>query len=242
MKRNISHFTILIAVIALTNMGCNPNYYIPNTQNVPIIKAKGQTNLSFAGNDNQIEFQGAYGVTDNLAIQGNAAMIAPEAEDNGNGGSGRLIDVGVGYYKNLNSYFLLETYGLLGAGKMENHFPSTTATYPNTTGRIRANLYRIGVQPCISFHHPYFSVSASAKVMSLNYFDIDGSLIFEDYDQTVYLTNNKSNIMFEPAITIRGGLKKVKLQIQLLKSINLSNQEFLQDEGLLSIGLNFNFN
>ncbi len=242
MNNCISRFTILMVVIALTNMGCNPNYYIPNTQNVPIIKAKGQTNLSFAGNDNQIEFQGAYGVTGNLAIQGNAAMIAPQAEDNGNGGSGRLIDIGVGYFKNLNSYFLLETYGLLGAGKMENHFPNTTTTYPNTTGRIRANLYRIGVQPCISFHHPYFSVSASTKLMSLNYFDIDGSLIFDNIDQADYLAENKSNVIIEPAITLRGGLKMVKLQIQLLGSFNLSNQEFLQDEGLLSIGLNFNFN
>ncbi len=241
MKRNVLQLAILISVLAVTGMGCNPNYYIPNTQNVPIITAKGQTNLTFAGNENQIEFQGAYGITDELAFQANGGFVAPEAEDNGNGGSGRFMELGFGYYKNLTTGFLVDAYGLIGAGKMENHFPTSVTTYPNTTGKITANLFRVGIQPSISYHHPYFSVSASTKLMTLNYYNIDGSLIFDNIDQTVYLTENKSNILVEPAITIRGGLKKVKLQIQVLRSFNLSNKDFQQDEGLFSVGLNFNF-
>jgi len=241
MKNYQNIFWLFSVLLTLTNFGCNPNYYIPNTQNVPVISAKGQTNLTFAINDNQMEFQGAYGVTENLAIQANTAMIAPEAEDNGNGGSGKLLDVGLGYYYNILPYLLVETYGLAGFGKMENHFPTSVDANPTTTGLISANVYRFGFQPCLSYHHPYFSVTGSTKLMFLNYYDIDGSLIFDGIDQTVYLEDNKSNILVEPAITIRGGLKKVKLQIQLLKSMNLSNKDFQQDDGMISIGLNFNF-
>jgi hypothetical protein len=47
-------------------ISCSPKYYVPNTQNVPLIHAQGQTNLSVAGNGNQVEFQGAYGINDAL--------------------------------------------------------------------------------------------------------------------------------------------------------------------------------
>lgn len=76
---------------------------------------------------------------------------------------------------------------------------------------------------------------------NLNYSNIEGSLIFDNLDQIEFLNNNKSTFIFEPALTLRAGLEKVKLQVQLSKSWNLSNMNFRQSDELLSIGLNFNF-
>ena len=42
---------------------------MPNTQNVPLISERGETNLTLSGNGNQVEFQGAYGVSDKMAFE-----------------------------------------------------------------------------------------------------------------------------------------------------------------------------
>lgn len=64
MKKGI----ISIVMITLLLGACSPKYYVANTQNVPLISKKGETNLTFSGNGDQVEFQGAYGVTDNFSI------------------------------------------------------------------------------------------------------------------------------------------------------------------------------
>lgn len=230
-----------LATTLLLAVACSPKYYVPNTQNVPIISERGQTNLSVAGNGNQVEFQGAYGLNDALALQVNGALMRPKDDDNGNGGSGNLFEGGLGYYRNINSNFVFDTYGLIGVGKMENDFPSSVTTYPGTTGKISASMLRLGLQPSISFRQQYFSISGSVRVSSLTFSKVEGSLTFEDVDQVAYLRDNESNVLVEPALTIRGGLEKLKLQLQLAKSFNLSNSDFKQDDTLLSLGLNFNF-
>lgn len=238
----MNKLAIFSAIISLFGLfSCSPKYYAPNTQNVPLIHAQGQTNLSVAGNGNQVEFQGAYGINDALAFQINGGLVIPKEEDNGNGGSGNLIEGGFGYYRNLNPNLLFDVYALIGFGSMKNDFPSTLTAFPNTSGKISANILRVGLQPSIGFHQKFFSVSGSARISSLNYNNIEGSLIFDEVDQVEYLKDNKSNFLIEPALTIRGGLEKIKVQVQLAKSFNLSNSSFKQDDTLLSVGLNFNF-
>ena len=234
-------FQLLIAATGALLAGCSPKFYVPNTQNVPMIQAQRQSNLTVAGNGNQVEFQGAYGLTDGLAVQVNGGWVIPRDEDNGNGGSGRLIEAGLGYFKNINESWLFDTYALAGIGRMENHFPTSLPSNPATTGKISANIARYSVQPSLSFHRKYFSVTGSARLSSLNYSSIEGSLFFDNLDQVAYLRDSKSNVLIEPALTLRGGLEKIKLQIQMMRSFNLSRSDFRQDEGMLSVGLNFNF-
>lgn len=228
--------------MGLLTTSCSPTFYIPNTQNVPLISGKGQTSLTVAGNNNQAEFQGAYGVTRNLAIQFNGGLMVPKNLDNGNGGSGRFIEGGAGYYRSLGKNLLFEGYGLVGYGGVENHMPSTLAAFPLTTGKVSANLLRLGLQPALSFISKYFSVTGSLRLADLNYSNIAGSLIFENIDQIGFLTTNKSTVVIEPALTLRAGIEKIKLQVQLSKSWNLSNKDFRQDNQLLTVGLNFKFN
>jgi hypothetical protein len=229
----------LAAAVVCFLAACSPNYYIPNTQNVPVIGAKGETNISVAGNGNQFELQGAVGVSDHIALQLNGGYVFPKNEDNGNGGSGKLIEAGMGYYTNINENLLFDVYALAGVGSMENHFPSSVSANPSTTGKISANLARFALQPALTFHSPYFSISGSARFASLNFSNIDGSLIFDNVNQADYLTDNKSSFLIEPALTLRGGVEKIKLQIQLMKSFNVSAENFRQDDAMLSIGLNF---
>ena len=54
------------------------------------------------------------------------------------------------------------------------------------------------------------------------------------------MESNSSNVLLEPALTVRGGLEKIKLQVQYGYSVNLSHPNFRQDGSFLTIGLNFN--
>lgn len=78
---------IFYAVSFLVLTSCSTNYYIPNTQNVPMVKDMGEGNINIAGNGGQAELQAAYGVGNSVAIQANGMVVFPQDEDNGKVGS-----------------------------------------------------------------------------------------------------------------------------------------------------------
>lgn len=224
---------IIILFICFTLTSCGAVYYVPNTQNVPVMKEKGQTNLSIGINasesTNGFELQGAYGLTDKIALQLNTDWA--NSSDESSKGSGHLIELGAGYYKNLSKRFVFETYGLLGFGglKYEDNY--------NTPEEISANFFRIGVQPSISFTSKYFIASLSGRLANINYNSVSGN--YYDVD---YLKSNHSYWLIEPALTLQAGAENVKLQLQLQLSENLTDPYFSQDYLLFSLGLKVNLN
>ena len=232
---------ISIAVLVISVASCSPKYYIPNTQNVPLISERGETNLVLSGNGNQVEFQGAHGISEKLAIKANGGLFIPSNLDNGNGGSGNFIELGLGYYKPIASNFVFETYAIVGMGSFENHMPSTIADYPLTKGDISGTILRYGIQPNFGFKSKYFSAAVSSRIVNLTYSDIKGDLMFENVNQPAYLKSNASNLLIEPAFTLKGGFEKLKLQLQIGYSLNLTNENFRQDNTFFTAGLNFNF-
>lgn len=237
MNDQIKYGIFLIFLLA----SCSPKYYSPNTQNVPLITQKAETNLTLAGNRNQIEFQGAYGVSDAVSVMLNGGLFIPAELDNGNGGSGRFIELGGGYFRKIQDHWAFESYALMGFGGFENHLPSTVTAYPQTTGKISGNIFRIGVQPAIGYKSKYFSASVSSRVANLGYSNIQGDLIFDNVDQSEYLKENSNFLLIEPALTLKAGLEKVKFQVQYTYSLNTSQRDFKQDNSNLTFGLNFNF-
>lgn len=229
-----------IALLTLLFCACSPKFYSPNMQNIPLMEEKGQAQIMGGGNGSHIDLQGAYAFTDHVAAQLNTALFVPPNLNNGNGGSGMFIEAGPGYYRTMNDLWVFETYGLFGYGSFENHLPSTVSDYPNTTGDISGQLIRYGIQPAIGFSTRYFSAAISSRVAMLSYFDVSGNLTYDNTDQVKYLRNHSDNLLFEPAITIRGGLDFVKLQMQLGRSFNLVNPGFRQDDTFLTFGLMLN--
>tara|TARA_R110002096_G_scaffold239101_1_gene430659 strand:+ start:14187 stop:14318 length:132 start_codon:yes stop_codon:yes gene_type:complete len=43
---------------------------------------------------------------------------------------------------------------------------------------------------------------------------MDGNLVFEGTDKVAYLKDNKSSVPVEPAVTLRAGLERLKVQLQ----------------------------
>lgn len=234
-------------IISLSLLGlfslfsCSPKFYSPNTQNVPLISEQGEGNINFSTNGNQFELQAAYGVTNHFGMQLNGGLFIPKNLDNGNGGSGKFGELGLGYFTSFDEKWILEAYGLGGFGTVENHMPSTLEDYPGTTGNISANLLRIGVQPSFGFKSKYFTIALSSRIVNLSYHKLRGDLTYRDELQTDYLRDNASTFLIEPALTIRGGIEQFKLQVQYGYSFNLTNPSFRQDHILLTLGLNFSF-
>ncbi len=220
--------------------GCFPHYYVPNTQNTPMIRTEGDVSGSFhVSTGNLSEFHGAYGITENVAVQINGGFASFGNDVDGDGGSGKYFQLGIGYYSNPSDHVLFDVYSLAAFGDLENHFPSTLRSNPGTTGKITANAIRIGIQPSISLYNDYLSITGSAQLSSLNFSSIDGSLIFAGENQIEYLMSNNKNILFEPAVTLRAGIKNVKLQTQVAQSFNLSNPDFSQVPAIMSVGVTF---
>jgi len=237
----MSNRVFFLFCVLITISACSPKYYSPNTLNVPLISQKAETNLTVAGNGNQIEFQAAYGMTNSFSLMANGGLYIPAELDNGNGGSGKLAEIGGGYFRKILDNWLFESYAILGYGTFENHLPSTIASFPQTTGKISGSIFRIGVQPSFGYKSKYLSAAVSARLSNLNYSNINGDLIFDNVDQVKYLNENSGFILIEPALTLKAGLEKVKIQIQYTYSLNASERDFKQDKSNLTFGLNFNF-
>lgn len=238
--KNLRKFILMALGFVLVS--CSPKFYTPNTQNVPLMSHKGETNLTLSGNDSQVEFQGAYAITQNIAIQANGGLFIPSDLDNGNGGSGKFIELGGGYFKPVTENWIFETYGILGFGSFENHLPNTKSSNPGTEGDISSNIFRVGVQPSFGYKTKHFSAAFSSRFVNVSYSNIEGDLIYGGEVQTDYLKNNSSQFLMEPAFTLRGGFEKLKLQLQYGYSFNLTDSEFKQEHPYLTLGLNFNFN
>ncbi|MDD2983249.1 MAG: hypothetical protein PHQ74_07670 [Crocinitomicaceae bacterium] len=237
----ISGIIIGIGILSLT--ACSPKYYVSNTQNVPLLSEKGEIDLTLAGSGEKVEFQGAYAVTEHLGLKANGGLFIPANLDNGNGGSGKFIELGAGYFTKINQSenWIFETYGIVGIGSMENHLPSTLTDYPTSTGKIAANLLRIGIQPNIGYKTDYFTIALSSRFVHLSYDKINGDLYFDNKQQTDYLRDHASNILIEPALTIKGGFERIKLQLQYGYSFNVTDINFRQEQPFVSLGLNFKF-
>lgn len=227
-------FIRLLLPASLALGACAPKYYAPNTQNVPLLTRDGDYSAAFAVGDSRVELQGAYAITEALAVMVNAARFDKPDDEQGDGGEGGLLEVGFGYLRPLDEHFHFGVFGLVGGGDLENHFPSTLSANPGTTGILEAKLTRFGVQPLVGFRSKYVEGAASLRVVGLRYSDIDGSLVFGGEDQVQMLSSQSEHTLLEPALTLRAGVETVKLQLQLGWSVNKSHGSFRQDEGHLT--------
>ncbi len=233
-------FKLAAILSVFTLFACQPKYYIPNTQQVTMFSDEGDANLSLNLDGNQFELQAGYAFTDQFAAQANFSRFAPRDTENGDGGSGWLLEGGPGFYKPFGDDLVFETYAIIGLGAVENHFPSRadSINFP----QIEATALRFSLQPSIAKMYDRFSIGLSSRISSLNYANIKGDLIFDGVDQVAFLTENKSNFLIEPAVTARFGTEKVRFQAQYGFSFNASNTEFLQNRQYLTIGVNVNMN
>lgn len=233
-----------LAFIIITS-ACSPMFYSINSQNVPLLEAKGDGCLTVSGNTDIVGFQAAYGINDNVGLQLNGGIFIPKELDSGNRSSGKFIEGGLGYFKSFDNALTFETYGLFGIGSVENHLPATI-TVITAPGELSGNILRYGIQPSLGYESNRFEAVISSRIVRLNYSTVEGFVNFEDAGQVDYFSADKSKFLIEPALTLRGGLDKIKVQVQIGYSLNmgkiLDEKRYKHDKKFATVGLHYSLN
>lgn len=243
MKRFFSCFIPFLALAA-----CSPVYYAPSTQHVPLLTEKEEFTISgsYSGSASAdgAAFNGAYALNQNWGLMaGGSLFFGEEASDDSPHGGGGYFEAGGGYFTKVSDKLVFETYGLVGFGGMKNRFPQSVHEYPGTDGEIKANILSVAIQPSFGFKSQYFEAALSLTTSMINYSNIRGNLMMQNRDQEAaanqqdYLKDNRGHLLFEPALTIRGGLEFLKIEAQTGGSLNLTNRDFPQEDSWVSVGL-----
>ncbi|MEP7128118.1 MAG: hypothetical protein ABI729_04590 [Chitinophagales bacterium] len=210
-------YAFLCTAIATFLNSCTVTY-APNSNNVPLLQEKGELALSgglyeaaggtqYAG----YELQGAYAVTHHLGLM-TSLLLAGSLDVSG---SHSFFELGSGYYHRIGTGGVFDAYGGIGFGSLHSYTSNSTAI--NTL-----NYQRFFMQPSIGYTSRGFECAFSLRMCGLNYAAQQSAI--NEYYENEY-GPSKFSILAEPAFTLRGGWKYVKLQLQLGYSINLTDAD-----------------
>lgn len=222
--------------IALLLNGCIHSYYLPNSHNVPLLTEKKDARVSLAiyqGVQKGFEFQGSYAFAGNLGLMGSA--MTTTGQNSYGASSMNYFDLGAGYFKPLNPHFVFEAYGGLGFGYAKNTFENSSYN--------EAHFNKFFVQPSIGYKSRILDLALSWRLASLNFTSVvnTGQVGGSDLTDIQFIQNNSGSMLSEPAVTLRTGYDKVKLQMQYGWSFNMSHPEFPQGaKAYYSFGVIFN--
>ncbi len=230
--------------------GCNRYYYRPNAVNAPLFTGGGQVHadvsLSESGNSNTtnswnstfFNAQAAVSPINHLAAFVNYSTFSyrtnnPDSNGNVNG-SAHLLEGAIGGYYAKGRKFKLVTdlFVGYGAGPLWSD--------------VNMNVSRWFVQPGIGVRSPYFDAAFNLRISTVNYSNFDAN----GHDQQ-YLTDHdlidgsgtridaKTYTFMEPAFTIRGGYKFLKLQMQAVLAQEMQLTSWHYNGFMYTLGIYF---
>jgi hypothetical protein len=239
----------LIALLFLPVLlcSCSHYYYVPNSHNVPLFREKNEYRFSgtLAGGEESSckELQAAYSVTDHIGVLANyMSAKGGTISDNNNWARGNYLDAAIGYFKPVSKHGVFEIYGGLGGSNQHHHY--TTQSYINGTissssgGYSDLSYTKIFVQPSFGFTFNAVDIAASTRICVLTFNSVVNQ-IYGNVDESNTLKNisDEIHLFLEPAITIRGGWKYVKLQLQASTASYFNNPDLPFESYHISIGL-----
>ncbi len=212
-------------------------YYVPAAPNAPLLTEQGDLSVSamlasgskFSG----IEMQAAYMPWKHVGISGSYS--------NGSHSGGQpdymkyqRFEIGSGYVKKFASGWHFETYAGVGNGDISNsHF----------TGSSKINLNHIFLQPAIAVSDKtqaiHFAFSSRFAGVNFKVRDTFFNTDREPYShsQIKSLYEQPFHVMWEPALTLRGGWKNFALTAQYSFSSDLTNPDLHRGTNNFSIGI-----
>lgn len=251
MKRTKAY---LLIVPSFFIAACSPVYYVPNTVNTPLFQREGELSLTgLAGtSDHTTNFglNSAFSISNNIGVMLNMASFkgtdnitegeqsSPSVISNYNSSrTAQMAEVGIGYFKTIetSSNFIFETY--VGYGQYSGNVAIDGEL------SVSYGINRPFIQPSMGFKHKYFEMGFGARIVNLTLTNVSPSPAFLANHYTMqkfYTLNNKT--LIEPFATLRTGTKKVKLQVQIVKTLKNGNSELAIDGVNISAGLHFLLN
>jgi hypothetical protein len=226
----------VVALVGVALAGCKA-VYAPNMAHAPLLQHQGE----LRGTVDIRNVQLAYAVASHVGLMANAYFRSednsPEEDEERQEGSGSLLELGAGYFTFLDEpkWLELEIYGGAGVGSIHHEITPSGGM----TRTFDAEGVRLFLQPAAGVSTPYFDVAVSARLVAVAYTETSAeNYTPEDLEGDRFAGLEDTTWMFlEPAITVRGGYKWVKLQFQFGRSIKLNGGDLNRDPGMLSLGL-----
>jgi hypothetical protein len=252
MKKNILLIVLWITVLLTSCL--NPNvyhmYYSPNVQNVPLFTKKneftGHVVGSFGAVDNSFEIQAGRSLPGHVALTVNY-MIGGEDNLSGSTDHSKIhyFEGTVGFYTSFKAIGVFEIYSGYGKGSQHHVFSYIDTSWPFPLwvipdGTADLSFSKLFIQPDIGIKTKWMEGAFSCRLSKLNFNDIKINNTVRHLDELNTLKQNEAPWLLEPAFTLRGGFKAVKIQIQFIYAGNLTNPDLLFDKFRFNIGLYFN--
>ena len=229
---------VLICCVFLAALGCSPVYYQPNLMNMPNFRKKGEvylaTNLGGNGGDAQV----AYSFSDHFMVQGNymegvykdstrTITLKPKSSINIKGNLGEFA---LGYFTMLSPNETFCFLGGYGRGKIDNDW--------GIEGSSSANFNKLFIQSNYGLRYDYFEIVTSLKLANLTYYNQEQSFKNQTFIDQFDVIRSPIPIV-EAGMTIRGGGKNIKLQLQgtIMRPFKFSAPEFQYQVLTVGIGI-----
>lgn len=225
--------------LMIITMMASCSVYVPNVVNTPLMNRKGEgTIAAHLGNGGHL--QASYALTNHIGFMTNLMAVVDKFEDEKESrkGTGSLYEVGIGYFSgSFSSNAIFELYGGAGFGQVGI---DKTFTANNITKKFDANALRYFVQPSIGGRWNIFEAAFSARLAAVQYSSISTTYAESELKSDHLWDLDKTTWMFvEPALTVRAGLKNIKVQAQIGKSLKITSKDLNYSNGFLNAGLIF---
>jgi hypothetical protein len=216
-------------VSALVLSSCR-TVYAPNAVNVPLLQEKGELKISAAANNLQL----ATAVTEHVGIMVNGYLNAYTSDDKSFKNNGKGAEIGIGYFAHTDQRITYEAFA--GAGLYNVHMKES-----NNTKTFDSDAVKYFFQPSLGWVNPYFEVAVSPRLSILKYKkpDITGYTTEEQNSNYFNILDQKAHAFLEPTLTLRGGYRFIKLQVQYGHVFKLTKNNINYDDNLGSVGLIF---
>lgn len=258
---NSMRFSIAaMLMLAFASCSRQVHVYVPSPPNHPLLKEKGE----FKGNVSLNNWQGAYAVSDNVAVMVNGQYvwrgIWSENDDYGDEDiidkyvRGGVIEAGAGYFKPIGTSkrAVFDVYAGYGNGAFRTMDDEFTRDSVRMDHQLSTRFHKFFVQPGFGLSHKIVEVGISTRFSVLNFYNTGlGSKAFanDPGERENFLNMNGRTVPFvEPAFTFRVGYRYVKWQGQLMFSVplvdeyysNTSMNKYYQNVGFTT-GVSLNF-
>ena len=229
--------TLMLIIIAFNS--CTTKMYVSNATNVPLLKQKGEVHVNITQND----LQAAVAFAHNFGVMANGFYADYKAPDNYRQ-YGMLGEAAIGYYSPLKSNLIFESYVGAGAGNIHKQQTFTDSYNNSYTASYNTNATKLFIQPDIGYKTKFFDAIFSTRISGVKYSKFSSQNYSEQQLENDYLDGNKLTgpffVFAEPAVTLRGGYKFVKIQLQYGLTINTTPHDIRQANNFSSLGIVIN--
>jgi hypothetical protein len=196
----------------------------------------------FLGNGNastNTELQTAFSVRNNIGIIADQMSINMHYNSGLNSVKANYAEGGIGYFTHFSDTGEFEIYGGFGGGSQEHKYERTSfdlwtfTTSKTSTGSSELKLFRLFIQPSVGVSLKYLDLAFSTRFCIVTFTNIDNN-ISEANDELEYqhlndIVEGTCYYFIEPSLTVRGVLKNVKFQLQIIPGFKTNPDMYFEN-------------